>query len=100
MINSFWCSSLNETVNGDVDPIPTATLGRTSRSIISPTDNPWVVVFANATCVVTVETILSTLPVNFLWSDFNRYSKLLSPLPKKNNPLSVLAAPTLVARPM
>ena len=47
-------------------PIPTLRLGTTLSLIVSPSIRLWVVVFAAATFVDTVVTILSTFPVT--WS--------------------------------
>ncbi len=48
---------------GVVSPRPTLRLGTTFSFIVSPSTKLWVVVFAAATFVDTVVTILSTLPV-------------------------------------
>ena len=48
---------------GSVLPRPTLRLGTTLSLIVSPSTKLWVVVFAAATFVDTVVTILSSLPV-------------------------------------
>ena len=52
-----------------VVPIPTVKLGTTLILTISLFFNPWVVVLASETLVLTVDTILSRFPVTWGLSD-------------------------------
>ena len=57
------------TVTGVVVPIPTVKLGTTLILTMSLFFNPWVVVLASETLVLTVDTILSRFPVTSGLSD-------------------------------